>query len=229
MIIRCIALDDEPRALEVLENHAGRTDFIKLEKTFTDPFQAIAYINQSSIDLVFLDINMPDIDGLSVLSHLRSKPLVIFTTAHSEYALESYEVDALDYLLKPFDYARFFKAVSKARDRLEELKPAKELLFVNTGNKQERINLRQLQYIESEGNYVNYVTASEKLLVRASIKDTLKSLPETQFLQIHRSYIVALAHIDRIEDNHVFINKKMIPVGATYRAAFNRMIDGLKR
>ena len=129
-MIRCVAIDDEPRALEIIQHHAERTPFLTLEKTFLDPFAAIDYINQQKVELVFLDIDMPDIDGMRVLSQLKTNPLIVFTTAHSEYALKGYEVDALDYLLKPFDYARFVVAATKARDRLQHIAKASRRLPV---------------------------------------------------------------------------------------------------
>lgn len=231
MMIRSVAVDDEPRALEVLRIHAERASSLSLEATFVDPFKAIEYINDNAVDLVFLDINMPDINGLSVVKYFKNRPLVIFTTAHSEYAIESYEVEALDYLLKPFDFARFLLAVNKAQSRLEsdqsESSP-KELpgfLFVNTGNQKQRILLDELLYVESEGNYVSYVTTSGKHLVRASVKETLKLLPANQFVQIHRSYIVALQRVEKIEDHHVFVSNKKMPVGATYREHFNKLVN----
>ena len=225
-MIRSVAIDDEPRALAVLENHAGRTPFVELEATFVDPFEAIEHINAHGVDLVFLDINMPALNGIDMLQHFRQKPLVIFTTAHSEYALKSYEVEALDYLLKPFDYARFLLAVSKARDRLaSRAREDAGFLFVNTGTKKERVVLDDIRYIESEGNYVRYVTDARSYLVRASIKETQEQLPAHLFVQIHRSFIVALQHIDKIEDNQVILGKKSIPLGATFREAFWQRIE----
>ncbi len=227
-MIRCIAIDDEPRALTVIEKHAQRIDFLQLEATFVDPFQAITYLNDQAIDLVFLDINMPDISGFRLLKHLQSPPLVIFTTAHSEYALESYEVEAVDYLLKPFDFARFSLAVNRVRERLSKSQQtAKDFFFVNTGTQKQRIVFNELYYVSGEGNYVNYVTTSGNYLVRSSVKETLKLLPPTDFVQIHRSSIVALARIDKIEDNHVFIGQARLSIGATYREAFFRIIDAL--
>lgn len=230
-MIRCVAIDDEPGALEVIQNHASRSSAITLEHTFTDPFEAIEYVNAQKIELVFLDINMPDINGLQLVEHFRHKPLIVFTTAHSAYAIESYQVEAIDYLLKPFDYARFLKAIARAEERLKSPSPRSSppFIFVNTGNQKQRIMLDDLLYIESEGNYVSYATQTAKYLVRASIRDTLKTLPEEQFTQIHRSFIVALQAIDRIEDNRVFISNRMLPIGATYREGFYQLIDQLNR
>ncbi|MEM8488979.1 MAG: response regulator transcription factor, partial [Bacteroidota bacterium] len=207
MTLRCVAIDDEPRALSVLGNHASRTELVDLLESFVDPFAAIDYINSNAVDLVFLDINMPEIDGLRLVKCLTNKPLIVFTTAHSEYAIESYEVEALDYLLKPFDYTRFIAAVHKAKARREaeaQVVPA-AFLFVNTGNQKQRIVVDELQYLVSEGNYVRYVATSGSYLVRASIKDTLRSLSPAAFMQVHRSYIVALRWVDKIEESSVFI------------------------
>lgn len=227
MMIRCIAVDDEPRALEVIAHHAGRVPFLSLEKTFLDPFEAIEYAKQHPIELVFLDINMPDIDGMRAAGLFESKPLIVFTTAHSEYALKGYEADALDYLLKPFDFARFMAAATKARTRLGNVvQESAGFLFLNTGNQRQRVVLDALLTVEGEGNYVRYCTDDQSFLVRSSIKEALKSLPAHRFVQIHRSYIVALNHIDKIEDNHVFVGKKRLPIGATYRTAFYQLIDG---
>ncbi len=225
-MIRCVAIDDEPRALEVVKNHISRVPFLELEGTFLDPFEGINFINEQEIDLVFLDIDMPDINGFKLIKHLTKKPLIIFTTAHEEYALDSYEVEALDYLLKPFDFSRFLIAANKAKERMTP-KPSKqkEFFFVNTGHQKQRIFYKDILYIEGEGNYVNYVTPSGKFLVRATIKETLKLLPARQFFQVHRSFIVALAQIDKIEDNHVVIGAKKISIGGTYRDPFFEAID----
>lgn len=227
-MIHCIAIDDEPRALEVIKSHAGRVDFLTLEQTFVDPFKAINYVNDHPIDLIFLDINMPDISGFRLLKNLTKKPLIIFTTAHSEYALESYEVEAIDYLLKPFDFARFLLAVTKAKERLSTtLTTSNDFFFINTGNQKHRLFFKELLYVEGEGNYVRYVTKTGKFLVRASIKETLQQLPSTSFMQIHRSFIVALQWVDKIEDNHVHVGNKRMAISATYREAFSKVIDSL--
>ena len=228
-MINCIAIDDEPRALTVIQSLVSRLDFLNLHETFTDPFKAMACLNDHAIDLIFLDINMPNLSGLEFLKTLRKRPLVIFTTAHSEYAMQSYEVDAVDYLLKPFDFARFLLAVNKAQEKLtyKDIKTP-DFMFVNTGNQKQRVVLDEIYYLSGEGNYVSYVTKNGKLLVRSSIRDTLKLLPADRFVQIHRSYVVALPWVEKIEDNQVHVADTKITIGATYKDGFLTMIDSFK-
>lgn len=222
-MIRCIAIDDEPRALEVTAQHAERIDYLQLEKRFTNPLEALAYLRDHTIDLLFLDVNMPDISGLELLGQLKRKPLVIFTTAHSEYALEGYEHAAVDFLLKPFTFARFLKAVEKVRDRMPD--NSKDYFFVTSGNQKRRISVDEVLYLESRGNYVAYVLKDGEVEVRSTIKEALQQLPASQFQQVHRSFAVALRWIDRIEDNHVYIGKSAISIGASHRDAFLRRIS----
>ncbi len=229
-MIKCIAIDDEPRALDVIQHHIDKVDFLSLEATFTDPLAALSYLGESKIDLVFLDIDMPNISGLDLLKTLKEKPQVIFTTAHSEYAIESYELAAIDYLLKPFDFPRFLNAALKARRRLNDsgLVKNRDFFFLNTGNQKRKIFYQDIRFIEGDGNYVKYHAGGEKLLVRSTIRKTLEQLPQQQFVQIHRSYIVALQWIDSIEDNHVQVGNERITIGATYRSDFLKIINELK-
>ncbi len=227
-MLKAIAIDDEPSALTIIRSHAAKVSFLNLAATFTNPFQGIEYINDQVPDIVFLDINMPDISGLQLLKNLTKKPLIIFTTAHSEYAVKSYEVEAVDYLLKPFDYARFLLAVTKAKEKLTvNTKSTNSFFFVNTGNQKQRLFYDDIYYIKGDGNYVNYHTEKGKVMVRSTIKKTLALLPTDNFIQIHRSYIVALPWIDKIEDNHVFIARNQLAIGATYQATFLKIINGL--
>lgn len=225
-MIRFIAIDDEPRALQVIRDHAERVSFATLLATFTNPFEAVEYVATTPVDLALLDIHMPDIAGTELVRLFNPKPLLIFTTAHSEYALQSYELDAIDYLLKPFDFPRFLKALTKAQQRLniDESVDA-DFIFVNTGHQRQRIDFTQLLYVEGQGNYVRYCLEDSGYLVRASIKETRNILPTHQFVQIHRSYIVALRAIERIEENRVFVAGTSIPIGATYRTPFLERIE----
>ncbi|MFK7984253.1 MAG: LytR/AlgR family response regulator transcription factor [Saprospiraceae bacterium] len=224
-MLKAIAIDDEPSALTIIKSHAAKVSFLNLAATFTNPFHGIEYINDQAPDIVFLDINMPDISGLQLLKNLTKNPLIIFTTAYSEYAVKSYEVEAVDYLLKPFDYARFLLAVTKAKEKLMvTTKTTNPFFFVNTGNQKQRLFYDDIYYIEGDGNYVDYHTEKGKVMVRSTIKKTLVLLPTNGFIQIHRSYIVALPWIDKIEDNQVVVGNKRIAIGATYRDAFLQII-----
>lgn len=228
-MINAIALDDEPKALQVIENHSTSISFLNLKKVFTDPFKALDYISENSVDLIFLDINMPDISGLEFTSKIRNKDLlIIFTTAYSEYALDSYEVEAVDYLLKPFEFTRFYTAVSKVRHRLNmPNKSRQEFFFVNTGNERHKISYEAIRFIEGNGNYVTYHLEDKKILVRSSIKQALECLPTSDFVQIQRSYIVSLRQITKIQDNHVLIGDKKISIGPKYKKAFQSIIECL--
>jgi two-component system, LytTR family, response regulator len=224
MLIRAIAIDDEPKALEVVRAHASRISFLHLERLFTNPFEAVEYLHNNPIELIFLDVRMPDISGLELLNSLnKGKFLVIFTTAYAEFALQSYDVEALDYLLKPFDFSRFFKAVAKAQDKLKSADDYK-FFFVNTGNQQRRITLNDILHIEGNGNYVTYHVQKEKVTVRSTIRETLSILPRQNFIQIHKSHIVSLAKIIKIQDNHVFVDGHRISIGARYRENLMKIV-----
>jgi two-component system LytT family response regulator len=219
-MIRAIAIDDEPKSLEVIKVHAGKTALLDLVETFTNPVVALEYLNSNGVDLIFLDIEMPDVSGMDFAKAINKHGLaIIFITAHSEYAVHSYELEAVDYLLKPFDLTRFLVAVRKAEQTLQRQSGKnKDYLFVNTGSDVRKIWLNEILYIESDGNYVIYHTGAEKILVRSSIKDTLKNLPGI-FVQIHRSYIVALDKILKIQNNHVFVGNIKISIGANFKQA----------
>ncbi|MBE7510435.1 MAG: response regulator transcription factor [Bacteroidia bacterium] len=227
-MIKCIAIDDEPKALEVIKNHVSKIDYLSLLNVFTDPFKAITFIETTPVDLIFLDINMPDIDGIKFLTHLKTKTQIIFTTAHSEYALHSYEVEAVDYLLKPFDFSRFLTAVVKAKERISINTLQEDYFFVSTGTQKKRLLYKDILYIQAEGNYVMYHTLTDRTMVRASISETVELLPRNKFVQIHRSTIVSLHSIDKVEDNHVHIQNEKHQISSTYRDAFLMLINRKK-
>lgn len=229
-MIKCVAIDDEPKALEVIKNHVARVDFLALLDTFTDPYAAISFVNDHAVALVFLDINMPDINGLQLSKYFKVQPFIIFTTAHSEYALASYELEAIDYLLKPFDFPRFLSAVNKVKERIDSIsKFGADFFFVNTGNQRMRLFYIEISHVQSEGNYVTYFTRTDKILVRASLSQTIGLLPAAMFVQIHRSFIVSLQWIEKIEDNHVFVAGHKIAISTTYREKFMARINSLQR
>lgn len=216
-MLTAIAIDDEPRALEVVEIHAARVPFLNLKATFTDAFEAIPYLQQNKIDLLFLDIKMPDISGIEFINILQKVPMVVFTTAYSEYAVKGFELDAIDYLLKPFSLARFTKACNKALEISQLTKEsAPDYVFLKTGYEEEKVFFDDILYIEAEGNYMSFILKNKKLLSRQSISETLNLLPSSQFVRIHRSYIVAINKIQKITRQAVWILGKEISVGASY-------------
>ncbi len=218
--MRAIAIDDEPIALDVIRLHAAKVSFLKLDAEFTDAFKAMEYLQNEPVDLIFLDIKMPDISGIDFLQSLSRKPMVIFTTAYSEHAVLSFELDAIDYLLKPFALARFVKACNKAyelyRLRQPDLIEKPAHLFIKTGYEQVKVFFTDIDYLEAAGNYVSFVIGGHKTLTRMTINEAEALLPPERFMRIHRSYIVAHHKIDRIERHQVWLGKIPLPMGATY-------------
>jgi two-component system, LytTR family, response regulator len=234
MLLNCIALDDEPLALDVIEHHASKIPFLNLKARLRNPFDAIELLNKGGIDLVFVDIQMPELTGFEFLRTLPTKPLIIFTTAYPEYALDSYELDAVDYLVKPIPFERFLKAVNKVKQRLtpspenmiqnEKSEEKKDYIFVKTEYKTVKISLKDILYIESMRDYVIFQLKTERVSSLLSIKDVESALPE-DFVRVHRSFIVSVSKIDAIERNTIIIAGKNIPVGENYREAFKTLID----
>ncbi|MEY5048635.1 MAG: hypothetical protein RLZZ175_1994 [Bacteroidota bacterium] len=240
MKINCIAIDDEPLALDVIEHLASKIPFLDLKAKINNPFDAFEVLHNEKIDLIFLDIQMPQITGFEFLRTLNNKPLVIFTTAYPNYALESYELDAVDYLVKPIPFERFLKAVNKAKLRLGANTPTNELIeisssnhnndfiFVKTEYKTVKIFLEDILYIESLKDYVSFQLKTEKIQSLLSIKSVEEHLPHEQFVRVHRSFIVAFNKIDEIERNNITIAKKTIPIGDNYRDTFKVLVDSKK-
>jgi two-component system LytT family response regulator len=218
-MITAIAIDDEPIALEIIKTLVARIPFIDLKACYTNAFDAVALLCNEQIDLIFLDIKMPDISGIDFLQSIASKPMVIFTTAYSEHAVQSFELDAIDYLLKPFSLARLLKACTKANEhhafRHRNL-PNTDSLFIKTGSEQVRVSASEILYAESNGNYVQFVMHDRKLLSRLTMSEAELLLAGGNFIRIHRSYIVALQHISRMDRNTIWLNNTALPVGANY-------------
>lgn len=215
-----IALDDEPLALEVVRSHASKVPFLNLKAEFTDAFKAMEYIQKENIDLIFLDIKMPDISGIDFMNSLNKKPMVIFTTAYSEHAVTSFELDAIDYLLKPFSLSRFVKGCNKAYElfQLRNKSGSADFIFLKTGYEQEKVHFDDILYLEAAGNYVNFVLKNKSLLSRMTFAELEVILPKNKFIRIHRSYMAAVAAINRIERHQIHINDLQIPVSESYMA-----------
>ena len=233
MILDCIAIDDEPAALGILSAYMEKTPFLQSQGTFLNALEAMEFLNTRTIDLIFLDINMPDLSGLELLRSLHSPPMVVFTTAHSEYALEGFQVDAVDYLLKPITFAKFLKAANKARERMPTRKesplpsPTPDpgvgqdgFLFVKVDQMMVRLSFSDIQLIESNRDYITIHTIDDrKLLTLQTMNQILAKLPANHFTRVHRSYIVNLAHCDALDKHHVQMGKRQIPIGKSYREA----------
>lgn len=229
MTISAITIDDEPDGIELIRILAEKVPFIELKSTFTNAFTAMAYLRQNPVDLLFLDINMPDITGIEFAKSLPHAPMMIFTTAYAEYAVEGFELNAIDYLLKPFALARFMKACNKAMDhKLAHQSGADPFLFVKTGYADEKVNLADIRYLEADGNYITYVLHDRRLLSRQSLADVLTLLPSGEFIRVHRSYIIAVSAIRTISRSEVRIGETTIPVGVSYEAVVAQLRARLK-
>jgi two-component system LytT family response regulator len=216
--MKAIAIDDEPIALDIIRSHASKVPFIDLKATFTDAFKALEYLQKESVDVLFLDIKMPDISGIDFFNSLPKKPLVIFTTAYTEHAVTSFELDAVDYLLKPFSLSRFIKGCNKAFElfNFRNATEATNHLYVKTGQEQVKVLFDDILYLEAAGNYVTFVLKNGSVLSRITFSEAITQLPADKFVRIHRSYLVAISKIDKLERHQVTINQVVIPVGEAY-------------
>lgn len=221
--MNAIALDDEPLALEVVRSHASKVPFLNLKAEFTDAFKAMEYIQKENIDLIFLDIKMPDISGIDFMNSLNKKPMVIFTTAYSEHAVTSFELDAIDYLLKPFSLSRFVKGCNKAYElfQLRNKSGSADFIFLKTGYEQEKVHFDDILYLEAAGNYVNFVLKNKSLLSRMTFAELEVILPKNKFIRVHRSYMAAISAINRIERHQIHINDLQIPVSESFMTNLN--------
>ncbi|WNJ19541.1 LytTR family DNA-binding domain-containing protein [Pontibacter sp. G13] len=240
MILKAIAIDDEPLGLEIIERFAGKVPNVELLKTFQNPLEAAAYLQENAVDLMFLDIQMPDLSGLQFLKTLSEPPMVVFTTAYSEYAVDSYELNAVDYLLKPILFDRFVKAVNKAQSQLkaedalknQELAgedESQEYLFIKSDTRFFKVNYEDIRYIEGMRDYIAVHTPTQKILTLMSMTNMLKKLPVKSFMRVHKSYIVGLDHISLIQHNRIYIGDKEIPISNSYKEAFLKFVEGMGR
>ena len=224
-MISAIAIDDESYALEVIKAHASRVPFLELKATFTDAVQGLEYLKCESIQLVFLDINMPDISGIDLAGLLSKETLVIFTTAYSDYAVKGFELDALDYLLKPFNLSRFLKACQKAQEWID-LQPKEEsaYLFVKTGEGQVRIDFSALVSCEAQGNYVTFQLSNQKIQSRLTLSETEKLLP-SYFIRTHRSFLANKNLVTKVERHQLHLGNFRVPISSSYLDAVMEKIN----
>lgn len=227
MKMRCIAIDDEPLALELLEDNVSKVPFLELVSGFSKPMQALQYLQENEVDLVFLDIQMPGITGLQLIQSLARKPLFILITAYEQFALQGFELDVVDYLVKPVRFDRFLKASSKAldifqaryKDKIVEEKEERDYMFVQADYKMIRVNFEDILWVEGLKDYVrfHFDKGMKPLVARLSMKTLEENFPAKSFLRIHKSYIVAKRAITAIQKNMVYLNEMELPVGDLYR------------
>jgi len=236
MKISCIAIDDEPLAVKKISGYVQKTPFLELVAECRSAFEAMEILNNRNIQLLFIDINMPDLNGLEFVKSLTDKPYIVFTTAYSEYAVEGFQVDAADYLLKPITYSSFLKAANKVKNLIdlntnshkESIRTTSSHLFVRSDYKLIRIELDDIKYIESQHEYIKiHLINNAPVMTQLSMKTIEEQLPSDRFMRVHRSFIVSLNKISIIERNRiVFDGKVYIPVSDPYKEKFQEYIDG---
>lgn len=228
-MITCIAIDDEPLALEILKKYIAKIYFLDLKGTFTDPFEAKKILDETPVDILFLDIQMPDINGIEFSKTVNKKnTAVVFTTAYSEYAVDGFNVDAIDYLLKPIEYDRFLKAVYKAKEYIDYL-GSQELqdgyIFVKSDYQMVKVNLKDIIYIEGLDDYIKIYLPQKSILTLMTLKTISSKLPSKEFIRVHRSYIVPITKIENISKSKIKIADKEIPIGVSYSESFFATMD----
>ncbi|QGY42681.1 response regulator [Maribellus comscasis] len=233
-MIRTIAIDDEPLALQLVDGYISKTPFLELVNSFDNPLDAMDFLNNETVDLIFLDIHMPDLSGIEFTRILQNRPKIIFTTAYEKYALEGFKLEAVDYLLKPFSYEEFLKAAKKAEKliRLEnhahdKIEANSEFLFLKSEYKIRRINFNDIKYIEGLKDYVKVYLQNEPkpILSLSTLKAMEAKLPSEKFMRVHRSYIVNLEKIETIERSRIVFEKTYIPVSEQYKEKFQEFLD----
>jgi len=243
MKINCIAVDDEPLALEIIKDYCAKVPFLNLMQAFDNAIDTMEYLRNNRVDLILLDIQMEDLTGIQLLKALKAKPHVIMTTAFDNYALQGFDLDVTDYLLKPISFERFLKGVNKVYDRMlnEANVPAdkttsaspadtagRDYFFVKTDTHIEKVTSSEVLYVEGMGDYWRIITKNKRIMTLMNARGIEEVLPERQFCRVHRSYFVAIGKIDSIERRHIKIADQRIPIGDTYQKSFFDIIEKKK-
>lgn len=238
--MNCIVIDDEPLAIDLLMDYIDKIPYLDFKKSFTNPIEGLTFLQESKVDLVFLDVELPFLSGIEFVRCMQSKPQIIFTSAYEKYALAGYDLEITDYLIKPILFERFFKAVSKAYSRYKaqmnstgykempavtEKESHLDFIMVKTGYNTVNLSLNDILYIEGLKDYVKIYTQDKTIMTLNSLKRLQDILPETRFIRVHRSFIVALQKIDSIQRNRIVIGKNYVPVGENFKNAFKDAIS----
>jgi two-component system, LytTR family, response regulator len=224
-MITAIAIDDEPKAIEVIQHHISKINGLTLLEQFYNAKEALTYLKQNPVDLIFLDINMPHLSGLEMMDGLQRKPHVIFTTAYADYAVDSYNYNAVDYLLKPFDFERFQIAIDKVEKRLDEFRQQNQFIFIKDSFKNIKIEYEEILFVKGSGNYLDIFTNNKSYSPRMTFSELVEKLPTAQFIRIHQSYIVNILHILKIENNHVYVTTHKLPISNRFKDILIRRLD----
>ena len=237
--ISCYIIDDEHLAQEILEEYIAKVPFLEMKGTFMSPLEAASQIEEDKPDLLFLDINMPDLDGLSFIPMLNPKPMIILTTAYDQYALKAFELEVKDYLLKPFSFERFYKSVLRLyQEQSSRQQPEKreiefdtpkgpDYIFLKVGHRIQKLSIQEIIYIEGMKDYLRIHTAREKIMTLLNFAKLEELLPAPKFARVHRSYMVAIDKIDHIEKGRIKIANQILPISDTYADAFYKKLKGL--
>lgn len=232
MKIKCIIVDDEPYARKLLIDYCAKVDFLEVKGDFSSAIDAASFIAKEKVDLIFLDIKMPELTGIGMLSTLQNPPKVIFTTAFAEYALDGFELNAIDYLLKPFDFARFLKASNKAQSHFSNhtsTARVEEFLFIKEGRNTVRLSVDQIQYVKGQKDYVQFSTVDRKVMSLMNMKDLEKELSPKGFLRIHQSYLINTNHITSISLERVCLDKQEFPVSQSYKQLVKSYLEAVSQ
>ncbi|MCX6249268.1 MAG: LytTR family DNA-binding domain-containing protein [Bacteroidetes bacterium] len=238
MKINCIAIDDEPLALDIIKDYCDRVPFLNLIRTFDNAMESIEFIRNNQIDLIFLDIQMEELTGIQLLNALKHRPYVIFTTAYDNYAIQGFDLDVMDYMLKPISFERFVKGVDKVYEKMKLDMLAKSgtgtdggigsslpYFFVKTETRMEKVRYADVLYVEGMGDYWRIFTTSKKIMSLLNYKKLEELLPSSQFVRVHKSFIVALDKIESIERNRIKIADRLIPISETFKKSFFDLIE----
>ncbi len=231
-MIKYLIIDDEHIAHDIIKGYCDILPNMELMKHCYDAIEALEYLNKNTVDLIFLDLNMPKLKGFEFLKTLASPPKVIVTTAYSEFALAGYELNVIDYLLKPFSFERFLKAVNKVESSRSIIKPVSsegidattKRIFLRQNNSYIQVDVNSILYLEASGNYTKIITTAETITIREKISDMLESLSSDDFIQVHKSFAIAKKHIKSIEGNRIYIGDDTIPIGKMYKANVNTLL-----
>lgn len=231
-MMKYLIIDDEHIAHKIILEYCEMLPHMQLQKNCYSALEALEYLNTHQVDLIFLDLNMPKLKGFDFLKTLTNPPKVIVTTAYSEFAIDGYELNIVDYLLKPFRFERFLKAVNKVtssettpliKEPKDNVKPKEQHIFLKQNNSHVQVNINDIFFIEASGNYTKVVTSNETINIREKISDTIQLFSNNDFIQVHKSFAVAKKHIIRIEGNRIFIGDHIVPIGKLYKTNINQL------